>query len=267
MFALQCILISLLCAISGNSFPLGGGSLGWYTLGRPLIGGALCGLILGDVQAGVTLGIAVQLVFLAVVTPGGAIGVDLSFMSYPVMAIAILSNMDTGSTISLASAIGVLGTFTFQIITFIAALYGPKVKQSLEEHNYPLFVRRFWVFKQAVYMLIRFVPSFIAIYFGSKYVAGFMQMLPVFVTNAMNILGGVLPAIGIAVLLTMSVRNNFFIIFFIVGFICVVFMNVNIIALTFIAAGIAYLFYIANSSNNMDEGQEASTFEEEEEVL
>lgn len=267
MFVLQCTLISLLCAISGNAFPLLGGSLGWYTLGRPLIGGALCGLILGDVQAGVTLGVAVQLVFLAVVTPGGAIGVDLSFMSFPVMAIAILSKMDTGSAISLASAIGVLGTFTFQITAFITSLYGPKVKQSLEEKNYAQFIRRYWGFKQIVYTLIRFIPSFVAIYFGSKYVADFMQLLPDFVTNAMNVLGGVLPAVGIAVLLTMSIRNNFFAVFFVIGFICVVFMNVNIIALTFIAAGIAYLYYIANSSSNSNNNQTDAIFNEDEEVL
>lgn len=55
MFVIQCLIISLLCAISGNAFPLFGrysypmlgSSFGWYTLGRPLVGGALCGIILG----------------------------------------------------------------------------------------------------------------------------------------------------------------------------------------------------------------------------
>ena len=53
MFVIQCIIISLLCAVSGNAFPLlgnlkrplSGNSLGWYTLGRPLIGGTICGII------------------------------------------------------------------------------------------------------------------------------------------------------------------------------------------------------------------------------
>ena len=71
MFVIQCIIISLLCAVSGNAFPLlgnlkrplSGNSLGWYTLGRPLIGGTICGIILGDIKAGVELGIGVQLVY------------------------------------------------------------------------------------------------------------------------------------------------------------------------------------------------------------
>ncbi|GAG44768.1 unnamed protein product, partial [marine sediment metagenome] len=47
-------------------------------------------IILGDIKAGVELGIGVQLVYLAVVTPGGAVGLDVSFMAYPVIAIGIL---------------------------------------------------------------------------------------------------------------------------------------------------------------------------------
>ena len=101
MFVIQCLIISLLCAISGNAFPLFGRysypmlgtSFGWYTLGRPLVGGALCGIILGDIEAGIKLGISVQLVYLAVVTPGGAVGMDVSFMAYPVIAIGAAGDM------------------------------------------------------------------------------------------------------------------------------------------------------------------------------
>ena len=42
---------------------LGGTSFGNYTLGRPLVGGLVCGLILGDIQTGVICGVAMQLVY------------------------------------------------------------------------------------------------------------------------------------------------------------------------------------------------------------
>lgn len=48
----------------------------------------------------------------------------------------------------------------------------------------------------------------------------------------MSALGGVLPAVGIAALLTTTVHNKFFIFIFLVGFTLVVFMNINIIGLT-----------------------------------
>lgn len=131
MFVIQCIIISVLCAVTGQAFPLlgnfkrplSGNSLGWYTLGRPLIGGTICGIILGDIKTGVELGIAVQLVYLAVVTPGGAVGLDVSFMAYPVMAIGILGKLDAGATIAIASGIGVLGSFTFTAQAAVGSMY------------------------------------------------------------------------------------------------------------------------------------------------
>lgn len=149
MFVIQCIIISVLCAVSGNAFPLlgnlkrplSGNSLGWYTLGRPLIGGTICGIILGDIKAGVELGIGVQLVYLAVVTPGGAVGLDVSFMAYPVIAIGILGKLDAGATIAIASGIGVLGSFTFTAQAAVGSMIKGIYTKSLTDHDYKGFVK------------------------------------------------------------------------------------------------------------------------------
>ena len=49
---------------------MGGSAIGNYTLGRPLVGGLICGLILGDVRTGILVGAAMQLLYIALVTPG-----------------------------------------------------------------------------------------------------------------------------------------------------------------------------------------------------
>ena len=63
-------------------------------------------------------------------------------------------------------------------------------------------------------MVIRFVPAFIAVYFGAQYIDAFMKVLPDFALTGMSALGGVLPAVGIAALLTTTVHNKFFILYF-----------------------------------------------------
>ena len=163
MFVIQCIIISLLCAVSGNAFPLlgnlkrplSGNSLGWYTLGRPLIGGTICGIILGDIKAGVELGIGVQLVYLAVVTPGGAVGLDVSFMAYPVIAIGILGKLDAGATIAIASGIGVLGSFTFTAQAAVGSMIKGIYTKALADSGY--------IIKQYIshYALSRLLSQFI----------------------------------------------------------------------------------------------------------
>ena len=56
---LQAALLGLFACLS--SMPgLGGTSFGNYTLGRPLIGGLVCGIILGDIKTGILVGAAMQ---------------------------------------------------------------------------------------------------------------------------------------------------------------------------------------------------------------
>ena len=61
---------------------MGGSSIGNYTLGRPLIGGLISGLILGDVTTGIMVGVALQVVYIALVTPGGTVSADVRAISY-----------------------------------------------------------------------------------------------------------------------------------------------------------------------------------------
>ena len=78
---LQAGLLGLFACLA--SMPgLGGTSIGNYTLGRPLVGGLVCGLILGDVTSGILCGVAMQIVYIALVTPGGTVSADVRAISY-----------------------------------------------------------------------------------------------------------------------------------------------------------------------------------------
>lgn len=82
---LQAVLLGLFACLS--SMPgMGGSSIGNYTLGRPLIGGFVCGLILGDMQTGILVGCAMQVIYIALVTPGGTVSADVRAVSYIVPA-------------------------------------------------------------------------------------------------------------------------------------------------------------------------------------
>ena len=72
---LQAALLGLFACLA--SMPgMGGTSFGNYTLGRPLVGGLVCGLILGDLKLGILCGVAMQVVYIALVTPGGTVSAD-----------------------------------------------------------------------------------------------------------------------------------------------------------------------------------------------
>ncbi len=86
---IQAILLAVFASLS--SMPgMGGSSIGNYTLGRPLIGGLISGLILGDVTTGIMVGVALQVVYIALVTPGGTVSADVRAISYIGVPLAIL---------------------------------------------------------------------------------------------------------------------------------------------------------------------------------
>ena len=93
---------------------LGGTTIGNYTLGRPLVGGLVCGLILGDVKTGIICGVAMQLVYIALVTPGGTVSADVRAVSYigiPLAMVAIHSqglSADSADAANLAKSMGTL---------------------------------------------------------------------------------------------------------------------------------------------------------------
>lgn len=269
MTIFQALLIAFFCVIGGNEFPLYGTQFGWYVLSRPLIGGFICGLILGDMSTGIQLGVAVQLVYLALVTPGGSIPIDLSFVSYTAMAIAITSHMNSGATVALASTIGVIGAFVKQLNDTLGSFFHKGQDIAIANADYKKYNRYYWLYPQLVKFITRGIPSFIAVYFGANYVNAFLKAMPSFIQNGLMILGTVLPAVGIATLLLQSVHKNSFILFFLVGFIGIVFMKLNILGLTVFGGALAFLYYLANQNMKNDYDTNSSKQEKstEEEIL
>ena len=248
MLALQAALVGLLCWLGSVTTPFMGFTLGWYVLSRPLIGGFLCGIIFGDVQQGILMGVAIQAAYLAVVTPGGSFPAELGFISYPAMGLALASHMDTGMAIALAASIGVLGTFVLNATLAFNSVFNGLGDKALERGDEKAFKRAHLLYPQLFNLLIRAVPSFMAIYFGAQYVEGFIDSLPAFVVTGLVSLGGLLPAVGIATLLYQCVHKKAFLIFFLLGFVAIVGMNLSIIQLTILAMAVAFIYY--NSSKD-----------------
>ena len=71
----QIILIALFVYLASIG-SIVGNTIGWYTLGRPLIAAFVVGLILGDVQTAMIVGIPLQIMYMGNVTPGGAGAVE-----------------------------------------------------------------------------------------------------------------------------------------------------------------------------------------------
>ena len=82
MSLLQAILIGLMSCTAASTIACLGTTVGNYTLNRPLVASLFVGLILGDVSGCIQIGIPMQVMWIALVTPGGTVASDLRAVSY-----------------------------------------------------------------------------------------------------------------------------------------------------------------------------------------
>lgn len=268
MLVIQAILISLLCYLGSLSSPwIFGTTGGWYTLSRPLVSGMLIGLITGDVKEGIIIGVAVQAVYIALVTPGGQMPADLNYVAYPAMAVAIMSHASTGVAVTLATTIGIVGTIVWNFFQVVDSYWNHRAQHAIQNHDEKGFKFNAVFGPQILNFLLRFIPSFLVIYFGSGFAKQFVANTPKYLIDVMSFLGGALPAIGIVMLLLMVIKKQYMWIFFLFGFTCVVFLKLNMIALAIVGATVAlvYFFAINNSSSDDSSSEQKSNEEDEEE--
>ena len=103
MSVIQIIAISLFVYL-GSIGSIVGNTIGWYTLGRPLVASFVVGVIMGDLQTAMIVGIALQIMYMGNVTPGGAVAWDLSYATYIGTAGALVfgKGMESTQVIGLA---------------------------------------------------------------------------------------------------------------------------------------------------------------------
>lgn len=112
-----------------------------------------------------------------------------------------------------------------------------------------------------------FVVGFVALLFGSPAVEAFVNNIPQVILNGLSVAGGLLPAVGFALLLLpmMEKRNA---IYFVFGFILISYLNLPIMAVTIMGVVLAFVIcYEKGASGNGTAAAAAVSSEEEEDLF
>ena len=251
---LQAALLGLFACLS--SMPgLGGTSVGNYTLGRPLVGGLVCGIILGDIATGMVVGVAMQVVYIALVTPGGTVSADVRAVSYigiPLAMIAIKSyGLDAASADGAAMAtsfgtmVGTLGTVLFYGTATINLAWQQVVWKAVEKGDFMKLYVVDMVLPWISHIICSFIPTLIMCKMGAPMVDMIKTYLPMDGVAMMTLftVGSLLPCVGIAILLKQIVTKAIDFIPFFFGFTLAAALGINLVSATVIAGMFALINY------------------------
>ena len=251
---LQAILLGLFACLS--SMPgMGGSSIGNYTLGRPLIGGLVCGLILGDLTTGILVGCAMQVVYIALVTPGGTVSADVRAVSYigiPLAMVALKSyglSAESSEGAALATSfgtmVGTLGTVLFYGTATINLVWQHIGWKAVEKRQY----RRLYLVDMGLpwlsHFACSFVPTMIMCKLGADVVELIKNALPMdgIAMKTLFTVGSLLPCVGIAILLKQIVKKSADFVPFLFGFVLAASMGINLVSATVVAGMFAIINY------------------------
>ena len=86
------------------------------------------------------------------------------------------------------------------------------------------------------------IPILLTVIFGPKLVGGIIEYIPEWLSSGLSVAGGLLPAVGIGLLLRYLPVKSYFG-YLIVGFVAAVYLNIPILGVALIGFAIALIIY------------------------
>lgn len=202
---------------------------GQSMLERPLVVGLVTGLLMGDLKTGVLMGAALEAVFMGNVNIGGVISAEPVTATTLATTFAIIANVEQKAAITLAIPIGMLAAFVVMFLkNVLMNIFAPMLDRVARENNQrKIVVLHYgtWIF----YYFIIAAISFVGVLLGSEPVAVMVNNIPQNVMNGLSAAGGLLPAVGFAMLMKLLWDNKLSV-FYLLGFILTAYLKLPAVA-------------------------------------
>ena len=208
--------------------------LGFYS---PLFAATVTGLLMGDVTMGLSIGASMQLMTLGVATYGGATVPD--FLSGSIMgtAFAIMSGQGAEYGVALAVPIGLLLTQLDVFGRMANVVFQHRAERCAEKGD-DKGVELSNILGILPWTLTRMIPVFVGLFFGEAVVTAINEYIPAWLMSGLKYAGGLLPAMGIALLMRYLPMKKFFP-YYIIGFVLMAFLPANFTILGVSLVGLA----------------------------
>ncbi len=200
----------------------------------PIISGFLVALVLGDPIEGMKAAAYINLAYLGWMTVGGTMPGNLPVASVFGTAMTILSGADPSTAVVFAVPFSLLGILTFQAALSINALWVHKAEAMLDKGNITGMRMMNYIPSFFTFFILVGLPAFCMVYFGADFMKRMLAMIPTSLVEAFQVIGGIMPALGIAMLVSFLGKKHLMPFFFL-GFFLVAFLKLDIMGIAVFA--------------------------------
>ena len=250
MSIISIILVVLVAFLAGME-----GILDEFQFHQPLVACTLIGLVTGNLEAGIVLGGTLQMIALGWANIGAAVAPDAALASVASAIILVLGGQGVKgvpSAIAIAVPLAVAGLFLTMILRTIAVPIVHLMDAAAEEGN----IRKveMWHIIAVCLQGVRIaVPAAALLFIPAQTVQSFLESMPAWLTDGMAIGGGMVVAVGYALVINMMATKEVWP-FFVIGFVVAAISQLTLIALGALGVALALIYLnlskMGGSSNN-----------------
>lgn len=218
---------------------------GTESLHRPIVSGLVIGLILGDVKTGLIAGGTMELAWLGLVPLAGAQPPNIVIGGIAGIVAVLLGGQSPELALGIAFPFAVFAQIFINILFTSFSPIMEKADKYAEQANGKGidYINYAGI---SVLFVMNFLVIFSLIYFGGDKVKPLIDSLPIQLIDGIKVASGILPAVGFAMLLNIMFKKEYTP-FFIVGFVAVAYLKLDILAVTLVGVAIALYDYYTKS--------------------
>lgn len=219
------------------------GILDEFQFHQPLVACTLIGLVTGNLEAGIVLGVTLQMIALGWANIGAAVAPDAALASVASAIILVLGGQGVRgvpSAIAIAVPLAVAGLFLTMIVRTIAVPIVHLMDAAAEEGN----IRKveMWHIIAVCLQGIRIaIPAGALLFIPAQTVQSFLESMPAWLTDGMAIGGGMVVAVGYALVINMMATKEVWP-FFVIGFVVAAITQLTLIALGALGVALALIY-------------------------
>lgn len=220
--------------------------------------GLVLGTIYGKPVEGVIVGAAINMTFLGWISAGGANASDKQFAGLIGVLMALQTNMDTATAVALSVPIAALGNYVHVAWMTIDSFCPTLLDGLAEKGKYKTMMILQVIYGPIVVVFLRGLPMFLLALYGADLVEPILNSLPQWVLNGFQAVGGVVPALGISMILKNTAKPKFMI-FFVLGFAVAGYLgNTDLLFFAIVGIFFAILYTWILDAKNKNNGKEAA---------
>lgn len=213
----------------------------------PMMTGLFTGIVLGNVPAAMMTTAAIQLIYMGVFAPGGAMPSEPCVATAIAVPVAILGGLEPTEAVAIAVPVGLLGSYLYQGRFFLNTFIVKLTDKNAANLNDGALFRSIIIYPFFAAALLYIPFMFIALYFGAPVIASFVQANSSGrFFHALSTIGGGLASIGIALTVYVIGKKNYIVFFLLAYFMSVILKSLSVTMVTYAIVGtiIAFLFVL-----------------------